>query len=81
MRGRWGAEVADASGRVFTEDDVRLAQAFADQASVALENARLYADAERRRVEAETLSGLVRSITATLDPPSVLRRVAGAAGR
>jgi GAF domain-containing protein len=71
--------LADASGRVFTEDDVRLAQAFADQASVALENARLYADAERRRVEAETLSGLVRSITATLDPPSVLRRVAGAA--
>jgi len=71
--------LVDASGRVFTEDDVRLAQAFADQASVALENARLYADAERRRVEAETLSGLVRSITATLDPPSVLRRVAGAA--
>jgi len=71
--------LVDASGRVFTEDDIRLAQAFADQASVALENARLYADAERRRVEAETLSGLVRSITATLDPPSVLRRVAGAA--
>ena len=71
--------LVDASGRVFTEDDVRLAQAFADQASVALENARLYADAERRRVEAETLSGLVRSITATLDPASVLRRVAGAA--
>ena len=71
--------LVDVSGRVFTEDDVRLAQAFADQASVALENARLYADAERRRVEAETLSGLVRTITATLDPASVLRRVAAAA--
>jgi GAF domain-containing protein len=71
--------LVDTSGRVFTEDDVRLAQAFADQASVALENARLYAEAERGRVEAETLSGLVRSITATLDPASVLRRVAGAA--
>jgi GAF domain-containing protein len=71
--------LADVSGRVFTEDDVRLAQAFADQAAVALENARLYADAERRRVEAETLSGLVRTITATLDPASVLRRVAAAA--
>ena len=69
----------DARGRVFTEDDVRLAQAFADQAAVALENARLYADAERRRVEAETLSGLVRTITATLDPALVLRRVAAAA--
>jgi GAF domain-containing protein/anti-sigma regulatory factor (Ser/Thr protein kinase) len=72
--------LVDASGRVFTEDDVRLAQAFADQAAVALENARLYADAERRRVEAETLAGLVRTISATLDPDSVLRRVA-AAGR
>ena len=72
--------LVDVSGRVFTDDDVRLAQAFADQAAVALENARLYADAERRRVEAETLAGLVRSITATLDPASVLRRVA-AAGR
>lgn len=71
--------LADASGRVFTEDDVRLAQAFADQAAVALENARLYADAERGRVEAETLSGLVRTITATLEPASVLRRVAAAA--
>src|SRR5258706_487191 len=75
-----GLGVVDVSGRVFTDEDVRLAQAFADQAAVALENARLYADAERRRVEAETLAGLVRSITATLDPASVLRRVA-AAGR
>ena len=71
--------LVDTGGRVFTEDDVRLAQAFADQAAVALENARLYADAERRRVEAETLSGLVRTITATLDPALVLRRVAAAA--
>ena len=71
--------LVDGSGRVFTEDDVRLAQAFADQAAVALENARLYADAERRRVEAETLSGLVHTITATLDPALVLRRVAAAA--
>jgi len=70
----------DVSGRVFTDDDVRLAQAFADQAAVALENARLYADAERGRVEAEALAGLVRTITATLDPASVLRRVA-VAGR
>jgi GAF domain-containing protein len=72
--------LVDASGRVFTDDDVRLAQAFADQAAVALENARLYADAERGRVEAEALAGLARTITATLDPTSVLRRVA-AAGR
>ncbi len=72
--------LVDSTGRVFTADDVRLAQAFADQAAVALENARLYADAERRRVEAETLAGLVRTISATLDLDAVLRHVA-AAGR
>ncbi|MGH7384830.1 MAG: GAF domain-containing sensor histidine kinase [Candidatus Rokuibacteriota bacterium] len=72
--------LVDATGRVFTADDVRLAQAFADQAAVALENARLYADAERRRVEAETLARLVHTISATLDLDAVLRHVA-AAGR
>jgi GAF domain-containing protein len=72
--------LADAPGRVFTAEDVRLAQAFADQAAVALENARLYTDAEQRGLEAETLAGLVRTISATLDLDAVLRHVA-AAGR
>jgi GAF domain-containing protein len=71
--------LADTNGRVFTADDVRLAQAFADHAAVALENARLYAEAEQRRVEAETLTELVRTISATLDVASVLRRLATAA--
>ncbi len=72
--------LVDTAGRVFTTDDVQLAQAFADQAAVALENARLYAEAERRRVEAETLAGVVRTISATLDLDAILRHVA-AAGR
>jgi GAF domain-containing protein len=72
--------LVDAAGRVFTAEDVQLAQAFADQAAVALENARLYAEAERRRVEAETLAGVVRTISATLDLDAILRHVA-AAGR
>jgi GAF domain-containing protein len=71
--------LVDAEGRAFTAEDVRLAQAFADQAAVALENARLYADTERRRVESETLAGLVRTISATLDLDAVLRHVAVAA--
>jgi len=66
----------DGDGRAFTAEDARLAQAFADQAAVALENARLYTDAERRRAESDTLAGLVRTISATLDLESVLRHVA-----
>lgn len=69
----------DGDGRAFTTEDGRLAQAFADQAAVALENARLYTDAERRRAESDTLAGLVRTISATLDLESVLRHVAAAA--
>ena len=34
--------VGDDAGRVYDDDDVRLVQAFADQAARALENARLY---------------------------------------
>jgi signal transduction histidine kinase len=37
-------EVGDVAGRVFTADEVHLAQAFADHASLSLENARLYAE-------------------------------------
>jgi signal transduction histidine kinase/ActR/RegA family two-component response regulator len=44
--------VGDRAGRVFTGDEVQLAQVFADQAGIALENARLYEEATRRR-EAE----------------------------
>jgi GAF domain-containing protein len=69
----------DGDGRVFSAEDGRLAQAFADQAAVALENARLYTDAERRRAESDTLAGLVRTISATLDLESVLHHVAAAA--
>ena len=69
----------DAAGRVFSVEEVQLARALADQAAVALENARLYADAEQRRVEGETLSGLVRTISATLDLAAVMRHVAAAA--
>ena len=71
--------LVDVAGRIFSVEDVQLARALADQASVALENARLYADAEQRRLEGETLSGLVRTISATLDLAAVMRHVAAAA--
>jgi PAS domain S-box-containing protein len=69
----------DHLGRVFTADEVRLAEALADHAAVALENAQLYRDAEDRRREAELLAELARAVTASLDLDTVLGRVTSAA--
>ena len=68
-----------ATGRVFTPDELRLAQAFADQAAAALDNARLYTEAESRRREAELIADVARSINASLDLDVVLQRLAVAA--
>jgi GAF domain-containing protein len=67
--------VGDVAGRVFTEGDVRLAQAVADQAALTLDNARLYVEATRRRLEAEELASVARSLTETLDVAAVGRHI------
>ncbi len=46
--------VADTRIRLFTDDEVSLLTAFADQAALALEKARLLSDAEREKDRAET---------------------------
>ncbi len=75
--------------RIFDERDIRLANLFAGQASVALENARLYAQAqreiaERRRAEealrlrVEQLAALSRAsqaVTASLELDQVLSEI------
>lgn len=71
--------VGDLIGRVFTDEEIRLAQAFADQAALALENARLYAEAELRRRQAEVLAEVARAINASLDLGTVLQRIAESA--
>jgi signal transduction histidine kinase/CheY-like chemotaxis protein len=71
--------VADRAGRRFHAEHARLAQVFADQAAVALENARLYEEARARRREAEIIADLARSLNATLDAGIVLDRVVQAA--
>ena len=71
--------VGDATGRRFTPEEIARAEAFADQAALALENARLYADAEGRRREAEVLAEVARTVGATLELDVVLVRIAEAA--
>jgi len=53
--------VGDRAGRVFEREEIALAQAFADQAAIALENARLYEELRRSQghlVKAERLRAL-----------------------
>jgi GAF domain-containing protein len=67
--------VGDKVGRHFDEDEIRLTQAFADQAALALENARLYTEMTWRRLEAEELARLARTLTESLDPRDVGERI------
>lgn len=76
-----GLALADAAGRVYTAEEVRMAQAFADHAAVALENARLYAEAERREREAEELARVSRTLTESLDFGLVSRGIVESVGR
>ncbi|HEY7649665.1 MAG TPA: GAF domain-containing protein [Methylomirabilota bacterium] len=54
--------VGDRAGRTFDEEAIRLAQAFADQAAVALENARLLEEAELRQRVAEEAEARYRRV-------------------
>jgi GAF domain-containing protein/CheY-like chemotaxis protein len=67
--------VGDIEGRVFNEDEVRLTRAFADHAAVAFQNARLYTEANRRRLEAEALARMARALTESLDVTGVAERI------
>jgi signal transduction histidine kinase/ActR/RegA family two-component response regulator len=76
---RGAVSMLDEAGRSFDDEEVRLARAFADQAAVALETARLY-EAEQRR--AASLRGLVelnRVVSASLDSAEVFPAIARAA--
>jgi GAF domain-containing protein/anti-sigma regulatory factor (Ser/Thr protein kinase) len=61
--------------RKVTDDEVAIVQAFADHAAIALENARLYAAAQRQRHQAEALTEIARDVSAALDRDTLLQRV------
>src|SRR4029078_12404699 len=60
----------------FTPSDVRLLQTVAGTMGVALENARLFDETQRRRREAAALAEVGRDISSTLDIGVVMDRIA-----
>jgi len=63
----------------FTSDHARLAAAFAGQVAVAVENSRLYTQAQQRVVELETLQRTSLKLTSSLDLSDVLDSIAESA--
>jgi signal transduction histidine kinase len=70
-----GLVVGDVEGRVFDAEDVHLAEAFAAHAAVALDNARLFAEAQRRRREAEIVADIARAINSAHPLDAILARI------
>ena len=64
-----------------TGREIRFLTAFAQQAAVALENARLYQALEERLARQQTLTRLTRLISGSLDTPTVLAEISRAAAR
>ena len=64
--------LSDRTGRTYSDNEVALLQTFADQAALALENARLYEQTERQLKRIEALREIEKSITSTLDLSTVL---------
>ena len=62
-------------GHQFDDDALALATNLADQAGIAIENARLFEEAERRRRAAESFAEVGRVISQSLDPHEVAERI------
>jgi PAS domain S-box-containing protein len=63
-------------GRRYSPAERELALTFVNQASIALESARLYDEAQRHAQETSALAEVGREISATLDLEAVLHRIA-----
>ena len=67
--------VASQNVHDFTEDDANLLQAFADQAALAMQNARLYGEATRRQRESEEVARVAQTLTGSLDVDDIAQRI------
>jgi PAS domain S-box-containing protein len=68
--------VADREGRVFSDAEAALLSILADEAALALENARLYGEAREREHEAAVVAELSSGMSTSLELDLVLQRVA-----
>ncbi|MDH4223956.1 MAG: GAF domain-containing protein, partial [candidate division Zixibacteria bacterium] len=59
----------------FEDEDIQLLQSIANQAAIALENARLYADSEQKVQELSVLNEVGRVVNSTLDFDQLLRHI------
>ncbi|MCU0488866.1 MAG: GAF domain-containing protein [Anaerolineales bacterium] len=62
--------------KAFSDSDVRLLQTLANSMSVALENARLFDETQRRARETAALAEVGRDISSTLDLNTLMERIA-----
>ena len=60
--------------RPYPEDDLRLAEAIANQAAIAVKNATLLTQAQRRAAEVDLLNRLFGIVSGTLNPEELFRR-------
>lgn len=65
----------------FKADDLQLVTTFANQAAVAIENARLYKNSQRQLLEMEQLRQISLAISSTVDLNTVLGMIASTASR
>jgi PAS domain S-box-containing protein len=61
--------------RPFTDDDEAILLQLAEHAAIAIHNARLYEESERRRRAAESLADVERLLSQSLDPEEVGQRI------
>jgi len=67
--------LGNAAGRRATDAELRLLSAFADQAALALDNARMFAETTERLRESETLLAVARAFSSPLSVPDAMREV------
>jgi signal transduction histidine kinase len=66
-------------GHRFDEGDLALGTSLANQAAIAISNARSFEEAERRRREAEIVARIARTVSGSLDLDAILQKVVAGA--